>query len=115
MTPQKLRYTKTHEWVNVEKNAAGESIATVGITDWAVKALTDLVFLELPPAGREVLRRRAVWRGRVGQGGQRPLQPRRRHRDRSQHAADRPPRHAQRRPVRGRLAHQGEAGRRPAR
>lgn len=49
MTPEKLHYTKTHEWVHVEKD-----IATVGISDWAVKALTDLVFLELPPPGREV-------------------------------------------------------------
>ena len=54
MTPEKLHYTKTHEWVHVETDAAGASIATVGITDWAVKALTDLVFLELPPLGREV-------------------------------------------------------------
>ena len=47
MDPTKLKYAKTHEWVNVDGDAA-----TVGITDFAVKQLTDLVFIELPPAGR---------------------------------------------------------------
>ncbi|MEX2285658.1 MAG: glycine cleavage system protein GcvH [Planctomycetaceae bacterium] len=46
MDPTNLRYAKTHEWVHVE----GDS-ATVGITDFAVKQLTDLVFIELPAAG----------------------------------------------------------------
>jgi len=41
-----LKFTKTHEWVSVE----GE-IATVGITDFAVNQLTDLVFIELPKVG----------------------------------------------------------------
>jgi glycine cleavage system H protein len=54
VTPDQLRYTKTHEWVHVENDASGAPIATVGITDFAVQALTDLVFLELPPVGREV-------------------------------------------------------------
>ncbi len=38
-----LRYTKSHEWVSLD----GET-ATVGITDFAVSELTDLVFVELP-------------------------------------------------------------------
>ncbi|QDU11691.1 glycine cleavage system protein GcvH [Gimesia aquarii] len=41
-----LKFTKTHEWVGVE----GE-IATVGITDFAVNQLTDLVYIELPEVG----------------------------------------------------------------
>ncbi len=41
-----LRYTESHEWVSVE----GET-ATVGITDFAVSELTDLVFVELPEQG----------------------------------------------------------------
>lgn len=54
MTPQELLYAKTHEWVSLETNAAGERIATVGISAFALEELTDLVFMELPPLGREV-------------------------------------------------------------
>ncbi|WP_298860507.1 glycine cleavage system protein GcvH [uncultured Gimesia sp.] len=41
-----LKFTKTHEWVNVEGD-----IVTVGITDFAVNQLTDLVYIELPAIG----------------------------------------------------------------
>ncbi|MCA9014342.1 MAG: glycine cleavage system protein GcvH [Planctomycetaceae bacterium] len=41
-----LKFTKTHEWVSVD----GE-MATVGITDFAVNQLTDLVYIELPEVG----------------------------------------------------------------
>lgn len=44
-----LRYTETHEWVHWD----GE-VATVGITDFAVSQLTDLVFVDLPNAGADV-------------------------------------------------------------
>ena len=54
MTPDKLLYAKTHEWVAVEAGPAGEKIATVGLSDFALKALTDLVFMQLPPVGRAV-------------------------------------------------------------
>jgi glycine cleavage system H protein len=47
-------YSKTHEWVRVETDAAGAKIATVGITAFALEALTDLVFIELPPLGRQL-------------------------------------------------------------
>ena len=47
--PSDLKYAKSHEWVRV---AAG--IATVGITDHAQHELTDIVFVELPEAGRKV-------------------------------------------------------------
>src|SRR2546423_9835652 len=46
------RYTKTHEWVAVEGKAA-----TIGITDFAQSQLGDVVFLELPSAGRKVAAR----------------------------------------------------------
>ena len=46
MYPAELKYTETHEWVRMEEN-----IVTVGISDYAVKQLTDIVFLELPGAG----------------------------------------------------------------
>ena len=41
-----LLYAKTHEWV-----AIADGVATVGITDFAVKQLTDLVYVELPTIG----------------------------------------------------------------
>lgn len=47
--PSDLRYAKSHEWVRV----AGD-VATVGITDHAQHELTDVVFVELPEAGRTV-------------------------------------------------------------
>ncbi len=43
MRPADLRYTKTHEWVRTEKD-----IATTGISDFAVAALSDLVYVDLP-------------------------------------------------------------------
>ncbi len=53
MTPEQLRFTKTHEWVHVEGGAGGK-IATVGISAFALEALTDLVYIDLPQAGRRV-------------------------------------------------------------
>jgi len=47
--PKNLKYTETHEWVGVDKD-----MATVGITDFATKQLTDLVYVELPPIGAKV-------------------------------------------------------------
>jgi len=47
MFPNDRRYTKEHEWVKVEGQAA-----TVGITDFAQKELGDIVFVELPEIGR---------------------------------------------------------------
>ncbi|MBN1912352.1 MAG: glycine cleavage system protein GcvH [Pirellulales bacterium] len=54
MTPEKLLYSKTHEWVHVETDAAGAKVATVGLSTFALKALTDLVFLDLPEVGTDV-------------------------------------------------------------
>lgn len=42
-------YTAEHEWIRVEGNSA-----TVGITDYAQGQLGDVVFVELPEAGRQV-------------------------------------------------------------
>lgn len=55
MVPQDLRYTKEHEWVQM----AGD-LATVGITDYAVQQLGDIVFVELPEIGRTVTQFAAV-------------------------------------------------------
>ena len=43
------RFTREHEWVRLDGG-----IATVGITEHAQSALGDIVFVELPEAGREV-------------------------------------------------------------
>ena len=43
------RYTKEHEWVALDGD-----IATVGITNHAQEQLGDVVFVELPEAGRQV-------------------------------------------------------------
>jgi glycine cleavage system H protein len=48
--PADLKYTASHEWVRFE----ADGTATVGITDHAQAALGDLVFLELPTAGRKL-------------------------------------------------------------
>ncbi|MBC7693348.1 MAG: glycine cleavage system protein GcvH [Methylotenera sp.] len=45
--PNTLKYTKDHEWAKIEGK-----IATIGITDHAQSALGDVVFVELPAAGR---------------------------------------------------------------
>lgn len=53
MKPESLLYAKTHEWVSVT-DEGGQKVATMGLTAFAVDALTDLVFIELPKVGRQV-------------------------------------------------------------
>ena len=43
-----LRFTPDHEWLRVEPDGT----ATLGITDYAQEQLGDVVFVELPEAGR---------------------------------------------------------------
>jgi glycine cleavage system H protein len=47
--PADRNYTKTHEWLKIEGDTA-----TIGISDFAVKAIKDIVFLELPSLGTEL-------------------------------------------------------------
>lgn len=47
--PTDLRYTRDHEWVRLEGDEA-----TVGITQYAADQLGDIVFVELPDAGRSL-------------------------------------------------------------
>lgn len=54
MKPEELLYAKTHEWVRVETGDSGAKTATVGISAFALEALTDLVYIELPEAGDRV-------------------------------------------------------------
>jgi len=51
--PEQLRFAKTHEWAFVE-DSQGQKIATVGVSSFAVEALTDLVFMQLPEVGKQV-------------------------------------------------------------
>jgi glycine cleavage system H protein len=44
-----LRYSPTHEWVQLQGN-----VATVGITRFAVDQLTDLIMIELPVVGTRI-------------------------------------------------------------
>ncbi len=48
--PADLKYTKSHEWVRTLADGTVE----VGISDHAQQALGDLVFVEVPEAGRTV-------------------------------------------------------------
>ena len=48
--PADLKYSKTHEWVDVVSG-----VATVGISDFAQDALGDVVFVNLPAIGDEVV------------------------------------------------------------
>ena len=43
------KYTKEHEWVEVDGDTA-----TVGITNHAQESLGDIVFIDLPTVGKEV-------------------------------------------------------------
>jgi len=45
--PAELKYTREHEWLRIE---GGEAV--FGISDHAQEALGDIVFVELPEAGR---------------------------------------------------------------
>jgi glycine cleavage system H protein len=48
--PKQFRYTKEHEWVD-----AKDGNARIGITDYAQHELGDVVFVELPPAGKQLV------------------------------------------------------------
>ena len=52
MNPEKLLFAKTHEWVDLATDSGGGKTATVGISAFALEALTDLVYVELPKIGR---------------------------------------------------------------
>ena len=49
MYPNDFRYTKDHEWIKIEGDEA-----VVGITDFAQNQLGDIIYVELPPVGKEL-------------------------------------------------------------
>lgn len=51
MRPNDRSYLDSHEWAQLQG-----SIATVGITDFAVEQLGELVYLDLPAPGRKLKR-----------------------------------------------------------
>jgi glycine cleavage system H protein len=48
--PSELRYSREHEWVRVDGN-----VARIGITDFAQESLGDVVFVQLPDAGLDIV------------------------------------------------------------
>ncbi len=47
--PEDLKYTSEHEWVREE-----DEYVVIGITDYAQKALGEMVYVELPSEGDEI-------------------------------------------------------------
>lgn len=50
-----VRYSEEHEWIRVEGDTG-----TIGITQYAQEQLGDVVFVEVPAAGRKVAKGEAV-------------------------------------------------------
>ncbi|MDX1796416.1 MAG: glycine cleavage system protein GcvH [Hydrogenovibrio sp.] len=51
-----LKFSEDHEWVE----AHGDGTATIGITDFAQEQLGDLVYIEIPEEGDEIIKGDAV-------------------------------------------------------
>jgi glycine cleavage system H protein len=54
VTPEDLRYTAEHEWVSGPKDG-GEGTVRVGITHFAQDSLGDIVYVQLPDPGTDVV------------------------------------------------------------
>jgi glycine cleavage system H protein len=50
MDPKNLRFAETHEWASLDGDTC-----TLGISDFAVQQLTDVVYIELPHEGDQVI------------------------------------------------------------
>jgi len=48
--PENLLYTKEHEWISKKDN-----VVKIGITDFAQSQLGDIIFLELPEVGDQII------------------------------------------------------------
>jgi glycine cleavage system H protein len=46
--PEKLRYTKDHEWIRLES----DNVAVIGITEFAQQELGDIVYVEIETVGK---------------------------------------------------------------
>jgi len=47
--PENARYSETHEWAILEGD-----VLTLGVTDWAIEHLGDLVYVDLPDPGTDL-------------------------------------------------------------
>lgn len=48
--PENLKYASSHEWVRADNG----DVVTIGISDYAQKEMTEIVYVELPELGRQV-------------------------------------------------------------
>ncbi len=55
-TPINLKYAESHEWSLL----GDDGVITVGITDFAQNSLGDVVYVELPELGREVVQKEQI-------------------------------------------------------
>lgn len=51
MQPEELKFSKSHEWVHVDP---ATKTAIIGLSKFALEALTDLVYVELPKVGAKL-------------------------------------------------------------
>jgi glycine cleavage system H protein len=51
MNPPDLKYSEEHEWVRLDS----DGVAVVGITEFAAESLGDVVFVELPDVGTQLV------------------------------------------------------------
>jgi glycine cleavage system H protein len=49
LIPKELKYTNTHEWLRIEGDTT-----IMGITDYAQKELSDIVYVDLPETGKSL-------------------------------------------------------------
>ncbi len=49
MTPEDRKYSKAHEWAMLK-----DSVVTVGVTEFAVNSLGDVIFIDMPEVGAEL-------------------------------------------------------------
>jgi len=54
--PDDLKYTKEHEWIKVdpESSTDGQTVAWIGITDFAQQELGELVYVEVESVGEQL-------------------------------------------------------------
>jgi glycine cleavage system H protein len=55
MYPQEFLYTQDHEWIRVDGTTA-----SIGITEHAQKELGDIVFVEVPQVGSQVMKKESL-------------------------------------------------------
>jgi glycine cleavage system H protein len=53
LNPEDLLYNETHEWLHIQDDG-GSKVGIIGISQFAVEQLNDLVYIELPESGKEV-------------------------------------------------------------